>query len=294
MDMNEIQRILEQIPEFVGRDCKVSRLEGGLTNKNYKIEVGSVAYVLRLAGQQSNLLGINRSLEYACAKAAATIGVGPEVIAYLPEYECLVTRFLDGQSLTADQTRQPDVLRRMIDGLRRFHNSNSLPGNFSPFLALHNNYTRARDRGATFPNEVNEALELIATLEKELQSDEPNCPCHNDLLPSNFIDDGQTVKIIDWEFAGMGDRYFDLANLAANCSFDEEQEHQLLNLYFGAVTPDSLRRLRLMRLVSDMRECTWGFLETKISTLEVDYGEYAQDYLQRFLSGCNRLQCVTS
>ena len=97
------------------------------------------------------------------------------------------------------------------------------------------------------------------------------------------------MHIIDWEFAGMGDRYFDLGNLAANCLYEDEQERQLLALYFGTVTWDSIRRLRLMRLLSDMRECTWGFLETKISTLECDYSQYARDYLQRFLAGYKRL-----
>ncbi len=286
---NEIQHILDDIPNFAGQSCSVFPLNGGLTNRNYKIVAGSASYVLRIAGAQTSLLGIDRNCEYACAQAAAAVGIGPEVIAYLPVHRCLVTRFLDGQVLTADDTRNPAVMERMVEALRRYHESGPGQGVFSPFLAVRNNHARALEHGVVFPPELNEALSLVALMEKELVTNEPSKPCHNDLLSANFIDDGQNIHIIDWEFGGMGDRYFDLGNLAANNLYEEEHERQLLTFYFGAVTADSLRRLHLMRLLSDMRECMWGFLETKISTLDCDYSEYARDYLQRFLAGSKRL-----
>jgi thiamine kinase-like enzyme len=286
---NEIQHILQEIPEFAGQTYSVSLLKGGLTNRNYKIDAGSATYVVRIAGEQTSLLGIDRACEYACAKAAAAVGIGPEVIAFLPEHKCLVTRFLDGHVLAATDSRRPEVMERMVGALRSYHESGAGQGIFSPFLAVRNNYAHALKHGVVFPPELSEALSLVAVLEQELQTDEPKSPCHNDLLPSNFIDDGQKMHVIDWEFGGMGDRYFDLGNLAANHLYEDEQERQLLTLYFGAATPDSIRRLRSMRLLSDMRECTWGFLETKISTLDCDYSEYARDYLQRFLVGYKQL-----
>ena len=116
-----------------------------------------------------------------------------------------------------------------------------------------------------------------------MKSDDPLCPCHNDLLAGNLIDDGTVVHIIDWEYGGMGDRFFDLGNLAVNNDFDDEHERALLMLYFGQVRPDHLRRLRLMRLASDMREAMWGFLQSAISTLDVDYLAYGRKHLERFV-----------
>ncbi len=91
------------------------------------------------------------------------------------------------------------------------------------------------------------------------------------------------IWILDSEYGGVGDVFFDLANLAANGLFDDEQERQLLTLYFGKVRSADLRRLRLMRLASDMREAMWGFLQTRISKLNFDYQTYARRHLKRFL-----------
>jgi thiamine kinase-like enzyme len=127
------------------------------------------------------------------------------------------------------------------------------------------------------------ALELLARIEQDSLSDDPPCACHNDLLAGNFIDDASAVRIIDWEYGGTGDRFFDLGNLAANNEFDDEHERTLLASYFGEVHPDDLRRLRLMRLASDMREAMWGFVQSAISRLDVDYLAYGRKHLERFL-----------
>src|SRR6185295_15889685 len=107
--------------------------------------------------------------------------------------------------------------------------------------------------------------------------------CHNDLLAANFVDDGRAVQIIDWEYAGMGDRFFDLGNLAANNEFEETHETSLLEQYFGEVHPAHLRRLRVMRLASDLREAAWGYLQEAISELDEDYLGYGRKHLDRFL-----------
>ena len=123
-------------------------------------------------------------------------------------------------------------------------------------------------------------------IEAELASDDPACLCHNDLLPANFIDDGQNVRIIDWEYGGLGDRFFDLGNLAVNLQWTPDQEAAFLIHYFGAARPEHLRRLRLMRLASDMREAMWGFVQSAISQLHSPghFLDYGQKHLQRFLS----------
>src|SRR5262249_11551736 len=136
-----------------------------------------------------------------------------------------------------------------------------------------------------------EAFERFAGIQRTLSTDEMPCPCHNDLLPGNLVDDGVAVRIIDWEYAGMGDRFFDLGNLAANNLFEEEQDQLLLAIYFGEVRSRELERLRLMRLASDMREAMWGFLQAGISTLDVDYLGYGRKHLERFLSAGRGSSC---
>jgi thiamine kinase-like enzyme len=107
-------------------------------------------------------------------------------------------------------------------------------------------------------------------------------PCHNDLLPGNLIDDGARMRIVDWEYAGMGDRYFDLGNLAVNNGLGPEQEALLLESYFGAeASAVRLETLRLMRFMSDFREAMWGVLQGTLSDLDFDFDEYAAKHFER-------------
>ena len=281
------QKLIQLIPELRGRSLTVSPLGGGLTNRNYRIDADAESYVLRVAGRNTALLGIDRACEAACSRAAAELGIGPELVAYLPEHEAMLRRFVPGRVLTAEDIRQPAVLRRVVEALRCCHDGPSGAGNFSPFATVRNYHALALARRVGFPDNLERALERLARIERELPNDEPPCPCHNDLLAGNFIDDGSSVRIIDWEYGGMGDRFFDLGNLAANNEFDDERERALLAFYFGEIRPDPLRRLRLLRLASDMREAMWGFLQTAISTLAIDYPAYGRKHLERFLH-CER------
>jgi thiamine kinase-like enzyme len=109
-------------------------------------------------------------------------------------------------------------------------------------------------------------------------------PCHNDLLNANFIDDGARIRIVDWEYAGMGDPFFDLGNFSINHELTPDEDAILLAAYDGDVRPARLARLTLMRVVSDFREAMWGVLQQGISTLDVDFVAYANDHFDRLIA----------
>lgn len=281
MDEHEL---LQLIPAFEGKSCVVTPLGGGMTNRNFRLEVAGQCFVLRRAGQDTDLLGIDRTRELACARAAATVGVSPGVVAVLPEHGVSVRPFIAGRVLAEEDVRQRDVLRRVVVALRQYHNGTGGGGRFSPFDTVRRYHQLAQDKGVCFAADFQMALERMSRIEGELQAVASLCPCHNDLLAANFIDDGVRVQIIDWEYAGDGDRFFDLGNLAVNSDFNAEQEQALLEFYFGEVRRDDLRRLRLMRLASDLREATWGFLQSAVSSLEMDFVAYGNKHLERFLA----------
>jgi thiamine kinase-like enzyme len=109
-------------------------------------------------------------------------------------------------------------------------------------------------------------------------------PCHNDLLNANFIDDGVRIRIIDWEYAGMGDPFFDLGNFSINHELTPDEDEILLGAYDGAIRAGRLARLTLMRVVSDFREAMWGVLQQGVSTLDVDFVAYAAASFDRLLA----------
>jgi thiamine kinase-like enzyme len=106
-------------------------------------------------------------------------------------------------------------------------------------------------------------------------------PCHNDLLNANFIDDGERIRIVDWEYAGMGDRFFDLANFSINHEFAPADDERLLEAYFGDVRAGHANSLRLMRFMSDYREAMWGVVQQAFSELDVDFVAYAEEHFAR-------------
>jgi thiamine kinase-like enzyme len=195
----------------------------------------------------------------------------------------LVTRFIVGDILTPETAAQPEMLARIVASMQRYHNGLAFPGTFSPFDTVRSYHRLALEQGVEFPDTLPRVFALMAQIEAALETNQQIRPCHNDLLASNFIDDGQTIRILDWEYAGMGDVFFDLGNFAVNQSLDNHLCEWLLGCYFGEVRTADLARLHLMRLASDLRESFWGFLQHGVSTLDFDYRDYAHHHLNRFL-----------
>jgi aminoglycoside phosphotransferase (APT) family kinase protein len=266
---------------------EVTVLDGGVTNRNLRMGFGAGEYVVRLCGKETAALGIDREAEVQATRAAHALGIGPEVVAYLPEHECVVTRFVQGRAAQPGElSRRPGALEHAAGALRAFHAGASLPVGFDAFELGAGYCEQARARGAAVPDAYADATALVGRIAAALRHPEhAPVPCHNDLLSSNFLlGDQETMTIVDWEYAGMGDRYFDLGNLAVNNVLDEADGDRLLGAYWGE--PPSERRraaLALMRIVSDYREATWGVIQGVLSELDFDYGAYADKHLTRLL-----------
>lgn len=283
-----IQHILERIPGWSGRDLVVAPLTGGITNQNYRVDVGGESFVLRIGGQGTHLLGIDRGREHTCTAIAAQLGIGAEVMHFLAAEDVLVTRFIVGNGITAETAAQPETLKRIVDVFKRYHTGPAFPGSFSPFATVRTYHALALEHVVTFPTTLPRVYALMEQIEEAIGPLEQPKPCHNDLLASNFIDDGERVWLLDWEYAGMGDIFFDLGNFAVNQSLSYEQCELLLLYYFGEVRAADVAHLHLMRLGSDLRESFWGFLQIGISELDFDYTEYASHHLNRFLDNAAR------
>jgi thiamine kinase-like enzyme len=280
-----------RVPELAGRDLTLTALSGGITNRNYLVTVGGSPdrFVIRLAGNDTHLLGISREVELAATIAAAGVGVGPEVVAFIRPEGYLVTRFIDGSPLPEADARRPDNLARVADALRRFHDGPAIPGLFIPLRIVEVYRALAVERGVRMPPEYELAHAIGRRIEFALLPAPIELrPCHNDLLNANFIDDGQRLRIVDWEYAGMGDPFFDLANFSVNHGLAVEDDQVLLSEYDGGTPrPDRVARLAhlaVMRVVSDFREAMWGVLQQGISTLDVDFVAYAGEHFDRLLT----------
>jgi len=282
----ELTEVVARVTALLGpRQGSVVQLEGGITNRNFRVNFGGMDYVVRLPGKRTEILGIDRTAECIANKAAAGLGMAPGVAAMFEEPSCLVTMFVQGREMSSEELRDPERLAQVARDLRKFHDSGTeLPTGFDSFRLVEEYAETGRANGSEPPESYDDAVEAAHRIEKAIdgQPSHELVPAHNDLLTANFLLDGDKIQLIDWEYAGMGDRWFDLGNFAVNNELDDDQEEQLLEAYFGE-PPDDRRRatLKLFRFMSDFREAMWGVVQTGVSELDFDFRAYAQKHFDR-------------
>jgi thiamine kinase-like enzyme len=274
----EPRKIAERV--WPGRDLEIEELGGGITNRNFKVTVDGEAFVLRVGGKDTELLGIDREVEHGASVVAASLGIGPEVIEFLRPEGWLVTRFVEGRPIPPEEMRRPRNVERAGHVLRRLHEGPAIPGRFDSFRVVEAFRETAERHGVTTPDEYGWAKERADEIQRA-RGDQPERPCHNDFLNANFIDEGGRIRIVDWEYAGMGDRFFDLANFSINHEFGDEENEALLAAYFGEVRESDLEALHDMRFMSDFREAMWGVVQQGISDLDFDFVAYANEHFAR-------------
>jgi thiamine kinase-like enzyme len=263
-----------------GRSAQVEALGGGITNHNFKVDVDGEAFVLRVGGKDTDLLGIDRFAEHGASRVAAALGIGPAVAAFVEPEGYLVTRFIAGEPIPPAKMRQSETIARAARTLRQIHDGPPIPGRFDSFRVVEAYCVTATAHGVRIPDAYQPAKKIADEIESK-RGRQTLAPCHNDLLNANFIDDGERIRIVDWEYAGMGDRFFDLANFSINHEFGEEENEAFLASYLDEVDEPDRAALILMRFMSDFREAMWGVVQQGISELEFDFAGYANEHFAR-------------
>jgi thiamine kinase-like enzyme len=285
MSDDAVWAIARSVPGWAHGDLDIVPLEGGITNRNFVVTRGGERFVLRVPGRDTELLGIDRANEARAAALAADAGVGPPVVAFLPESGCFVARFVEGNHIPMADLRRDDVLGSVVRSLRRFHACPPVPSSFNVFRVVETYAGTAAERGVQPPAAYADAHAFAGRVEAAFaENPSPLTTCHNDLLNGNFLRDGEHTWIVDYEYAGMGDPFFDLGNLAVNNELDADADALLLGHAFGEVRARHRARLALMRLMSDFREGMWAVVQQAISTLDEDFEAYSTKHLDRLLA----------
>ena len=259
-------------------------LSGGITNVNFKVVDDGEAYVVRIGGNIPEH-GIRRTAEIACARAAYLAGVAPELIH--AEKGVIVTRFIEGRTYEEADVRDRTNLVRLLPVIKRLHveTPQHLRGRapmFWVFHSLRDYFGRMADENHRLVKQVPRYREIVAELEKEVDRVKLVFG-HNDLLPTNFIDDGSRIWIVDWEFAGFNSALFDLGGLASNNQLTVGQERWMLEAYYETPLGErQWRRYSAMKCASLLREAVWSMIQEHHSVLDIDYVAYTAENLKRF------------
>jgi len=284
-----IDKAIAKVPFLAkSKNVKKTPLAGGITNLNFKIDLEGRSYVIRLAGEGTEQLGIRRDVEYAANYAAGQLGIAPDVVYFIEPEGYIVTRFINGKRLPPEEIVKPNNIMRVVRKVRLFHRRGpELKIEFNVFRRVENLIKVSQSNNAKFPFDWDWILQKKNEVEQALLKDPyiPT-PCHDDLLNLNWLDEdvpGEIgeLRLLDWEYAGMGDIFFDLGNFSHHHRLNDEQQRILLQEYFGEVTPKNFARLKLMEPMSELHEAMWGTTQTGISKLEEDFQGYADLWFGR-------------
>jgi len=261
-----------------GREIRVSPIAAGLTNQNFRVEVDGTPYFVRLPGQSTDLLAVDRANELHNTRAAAAAGAGPAVVDHDPSSGALVLAWIDGRTMSNAAFAEPGSPARIAEALRRLHRATRFRDDFNMFR-LTDYYVGVVDaRSIRIPDGYRDALPKVALIEAALAAKPlATVPCHNDLLAENYLDDRSKLWIVDYEYSGNNDPTFELGNTAQELGFDAERQEELCAAYFGEATPALLARMRLQMIMSDVGWTLWAAIQAAISSIDYDFWGWAEE-----------------
>lgn len=282
MPAEALDAVFELVPELAGKVRHVEELPGGLTNVNCKVVTGDGAYVVRRWSDDTGLLAIDRDHEYENSLRAARAGVGAPVVAYLPERNAMVFEFLEGPTMSAEDLRRGDRIDLAADACRRLHAADRFVSDFDMFEVQPRYLRLVQERGFRLPDRYLEfAPQLDAIREAFAVRDEGTVPCNNDLLAENFIDDGDRLWLIDYEYSGNNDACFELGNLWSESNLSLEQLEELVTAYYGRRLRHKIARARLWGLMSKYGWTLWASIQDGVSTIDFDFWAWGMEKYER-------------
>lgn len=273
-----IENVVSQISEWQGKQAEITALSGGLTNTNYQVVVDGTPYFVRIPGESTELLAVNRQNEYHNTAAAAAAGVGPRVLYHLPEHDVMVLEYINGETMSNQKLQAPGMPVRIARSLKLLHQGPRFLTDFNMFRLTEYYLDICKQREIIIPDGYGERMPTVNQIERAM-SVHPlqTVPCNNDLLAENYIDDGNLLRLIDYEYSGNNDPTFELGNTCQELGYDETRIQELCAAYFGKASPAKLGRMKLNMIMSDVGWGLWAAIQANISKIEYDFWGWAME-----------------
>ncbi|MFV0513258.1 MAG: choline/ethanolamine kinase family protein [Jhaorihella sp.] len=278
---------LRNAPGFEGvarNNCTVTRF-GGLTNLVHMVDTGQHRVVVRIPGEGTETY-IDRAVELANAQAAHRAGVSPEVLWANAAQGVMITRAIDGiVTMTPDLfAARPGAAGRAGRALARLHASGeTFDFRFELFSMIENYLDLLSGKDATLPQGYHDIVRAAEPVKEALATNPaPLAPCHCDPLCENFLDDGKTMWIVDWEYSGMNDPLWDVGDLSVEAGMDATAEAELLRGYFGREPdPAETGRVVIYKAMCDLLWTLWGLIQHADANPAEDFWAYATTRFDR-------------
>lgn len=275
---DHLESLLEQLPVLAGRTRTLEDLSGGLTNRNVKVTTADAVYVARCVDTTRNLLEIDRDCEHANSVAAHRAGVGAPVVDYRPDLGVLLLGYLDGKTLCNSDFQRDGIVAKAARAVRALHDGPRFVNRFDMFERQPAYLATIRRHGFTIPADYHDHADAFAAARRVLtEAGAPLVPCNNDLLAGNFIEQGDRIHLIDYEYSGNNDPCFELGNIWSECGLSLDQLDELVSAYYGRPRPQRTARAHLQGIVAKYGWTLWGCIQYGSSAIEFDFWEWAME-----------------
>lgn len=273
-----IEDVIAAIPTWANRSVLAEPIATGLTNRNYRLEVDGEPVFVRIPGPTTDLLAVDRDNELHNTRAAAAADVGPRVLHHLPEWDVFVLAWLDARTMSNEAFASAGEPARIAEVLRRLHGGLRFRDDFDMFRLTERYLGVVDARGIVIPTGYHDRLDHISRIEAALAIHPiPTVPCHNDLLADNYLDDGDRLWIVDYEYSGNNDPTFELGNTCQELGWDDARIHELCSAYFGEANDALIARMRLQMIMSDVGWTLWAAIQSDISAIDYDFAGWAEE-----------------
>jgi thiamine kinase-like enzyme len=274
----DLGALFDRVPSLAGSPRSVQRLDGGLTNRNYKVSTPGGTFVARVFSRGAELLAINRDHEYRNTATAAAAGAAAPVIEYRPEDGVLVIGYIEGRTFTNADVSAPGNVARVAGACRRLHAAQPFGNDFNMFDVQRRYLALVTARRFRLPAGYTGLMPRFDAIRRAL-SVHPAAlvPCNNDLLAGNFIDDGDRIWLIDYEYSGNNDPCFELGNIWSECGLDLDGLAELVSEYYGRPLRNKIARARLLGLAAKYGWTLWGSIQACTSPLDFDFWSWAME-----------------
>jgi len=278
---NNIDQLISSIPIWQNKII-ISKIDGGITNQNFLVTDSNKKYFVRVGEDIPEHL-VSRSNELNSSIAAASLGIAPEVI-YNNE-NLQVIKFIESKTLNDKDVKEK--IEDIILLIRKVHKEipKKLNGQSFIFWVFHviRHYSNYLENNKSKYSSMLSDLLTKSQILEEKSSPYEIVFGHNDLLPANFLDDGNRLWLIDWEYAGYNTPLFDLGGLSSNNNFNPKEEIFLLENYFEKkINPQLLNQYNCLKCASLLRETMWSMVSEITSNIDFDYVNYTDENLLKF------------
>ncbi len=275
---------LERFAALGAADITTTRL-GGLTNLVYRVETPSENLIVRIPGAGTEAY-IDRAVELTNAQAAARAGVSPEVLWANPATGVMISRCIDPVTTMTPAlfAKTPGAPARAGAALAQLHSSGeSFDFRFELFAMIDEYLALLAEKNATLPEGYHDIVAAAQPVREALAANPASlAPCHNDPLCENFLDDGEKIWIVDWEYSGMNDPLWDLGDLSVEGAFSARMEAEMLTAYFGrAPSAAEQGRVVIYKAMCDLLWTLWGLIQHADDNPAEDFWAYSIERFER-------------